>query len=195
MDDAALLQRVVAGDASAFRELVVRYHPTLVKVARYYVGSAATAEDVAQDTWIAVMKGAATFEGRSSFKTWLLRILVNRARKTGTREHRQIPTDPVDPRQAQRFDERGMWREAPAPFTDVIDGRLSSAPLLAAVRAAISELPEPQQAVVTLRDVEGLSTEEVADLLDLSVANVRVILHRGRSKVRDAVESTVRGGE
>ncbi len=194
MDDEVLVAKMVAGDADAFRQLVLRYHSTLVRVARYYVNSEATAEDVAQDTWIAVIKGAEKFEGRSSFKTWLLRILVNRARRTGTREHRQIPTNPVDPVQAQRFDEQGMWREPPQPFTEVVEGRLANAATLAAVRAAIAALPEPQQAVVTLRDVEGLSTEEVSELLELSVANVRVILHRGRAKVRDAVESSVRGG-
>ena len=94
MDDAELLESLLGGDESAFTELVRRYHPTLVKVARYYVANAASAEDVAQDTWIAVLKGVEKFEGRSSFKTWLLRICVNRARTTGVKEHRSIPVDP-----------------------------------------------------------------------------------------------------
>ena len=98
-----------------------RYHPTLVKVARYYVASAASAEDVAQDTWIAVIKGVEKFEGRSSFKTWLLRICVNRARTSGVKEHRSIPVDPNESGpsvSAHRFDQGGFWSDPPVPFTD-----------------------------------------------------------------------------
>ena len=183
MDDAELLESLLGGDESSFTELVRRYHATLVKVARYYVASAATAEDVAQDTWIAVLKGIEKFEGRSSLKTWLLRICVNRARTTGVKEHRSIPVDPNESGPsvaAHRFDQGGFWSEPPVPFTDSIDGRLDNAALLGAVRDAIFVLGEPQQSVVTLRDVEGLPTQEVAALLELSEANVRVILHRGR---------------
>ena len=196
MDDAELLHNLLGGDESSFTELVRRYHPTLVKVARYYVASAASAEDVAQDTWIAVLKGIEKFEGRSSFKTWLLRICVNRARTSGVKEHRSVPVDPNESGpsvSAHRFDEGGMWSEPPVPFTDAIDNRLDNAGLLGAVRDAIDSLGEPQQAVVTLRDVEGLSTQEVATLLGLSEANVRVILHRGRARVREIVEEVVKG--
>jgi RNA polymerase sigma-70 factor, ECF subfamily len=171
---------------------------TLVKVARYYVASAASAEDVAQDTWIAVLKGIEKFEGRSSFKTWLLRICVNRARTSGVKEHRTIPFDPNESGpsvSSQRFDQGGMWSDPPVPFTDAIDSRLDNSALLNAVRKAIDELGEPQQAVVTLRDVEGLSTQEVATLLGLSEANVRVILHRGRARVREIVEEAVKGSK
>jgi RNA polymerase sigma-70 factor (ECF subfamily) len=97
MDDAELLSRLLAGDEKAFRELVVRYNATLIRVALYYVNNQASAEDVAQDTWIAVLKGVDRFEGRSSFKTWLFHILVNRARSTGTKEHRSIPVDSLTP--------------------------------------------------------------------------------------------------
>jgi RNA polymerase sigma-70 factor (ECF subfamily) len=196
VDDAELLHNLLGGDESSFTELVRRYHPTLVKVARYYVASAASAEDVAQDTWIAVLKGIEKFEGRSSFKTWLLRICVNRARTSGVKEHRSVPVDPNESGpsvSAHRFDEGGLWSEPPVPFTDVIDNRLDNAGLLSAVRDAIDALGEPQQAVVTLRDVEGLSTQEVATLLGLSEANVRVILHRGRARVREIVEEVVKG--
>lgn len=196
MDDAELLRNLLGGDESSFTELVRRYHPTLVKVARYYVASAASAEDVAQDTWIAVLKGIEKFEGRSSFKTWLLRICVNRARTSGVKEHRSIPVDPSESGpsvSAHRFDAGGFWSDPPVPFTDAIDGRLDNAVLLRAVREAIDGLGEPQQSVVTLRDVEGLSTQEVAALLDLSEANVRVILHRGRARVRGIVEEAVKG--
>jgi RNA polymerase sigma-70 factor, ECF subfamily len=196
VDDAELLERLLGGDETAFAELVQRYHPTLVKVARYYVASAASAEDVAQDTWIAVLKGLEKFEGRSSFKTWLLRICANRARTTGVKEHRSIPVDPNESGptvSAHRFDQGGLWSDPPVPFTDTIDSRLDSTELLSAVRGAIDTLGEPQQAVVTLRDVEGLSTQEVATLLGLSEANVRVILHRGRARVRAIVEEAMKG--
>jgi RNA polymerase sigma-70 factor (ECF subfamily) len=198
VDDAALLESLLGGNESAFTELVRRYHPTLVKVARCYVRSAASAEDVAQDTWIAVLKGIEKFEGRSSFKTWLLRICVNRARTSGVKEHRSIPVDPNESGPtvaAHRFDQGGVWSEPPTPFTDTIDARLDNAALLSAVRGAIDSLGEPQQAVVTLRDVEGLSTQEVATLLGLSEANVRVILHRGRAHVREIVEEAMKGSK
>jgi RNA polymerase sigma-70 factor, ECF subfamily len=196
VDDAELLESLLGGNESSFTELVRRYHATLVKVARYYVASAASAEDVAQDTWIAVLRGIEKFEGRSSFKTWLLRICANRARTSGVKEHRSIPVDPNESGpsvSAHRFDQGGLWSEPPVPFTDAIDARLDNAALLDAVRDAIEALGEPQQAVVTLRDVEGLSTQEVATLLGLSEANVRVILHRGRARVREIVEQAVKG--
>jgi RNA polymerase sigma-70 factor (ECF subfamily) len=196
VDDAELLQDLLGGDESSFTELVRRHHSTLVKVARYYVASASSAEDVAQDTWIAVMRGIEKFEGRSSFKTWLLRICVNRARTTGVKEHRSIPVDPNESGpsvSAHRFDQGGFWSDPPVPFTDAIDSRLDDTALLSAVRHAIDALGEPQQSVVTLRDVEGLSTQEVAALLELSEANVRVILHRGRARVREIVEEVVKG--
>lgn len=197
MDDAELLTKLVDGDERAFTELVKRYHTTFVRVARYYVNSEASAEDVAQDTWIAVVRGAARFEGRSSVKTWLLRILVNRARTTGSREHRTIPVDPTnaDTVAPSRFDAAGVWREPPVPFTDAIDSAIVNEPTVRLVRDAIRRLPEPHQAVVTLRDVEGLSTSEVAQLLELSEANVRVILHRGRTRVRNEVENCLTRGE
>ncbi|HVB69873.1 MAG TPA: sigma-70 family RNA polymerase sigma factor [Acidimicrobiales bacterium] len=195
MDDAELLQRLRGGDEGAFTELVRRYHPALVRLARYYVASDASAEDVAQETWIAVMRGVDRFEGRSSFKTWLLHICANRARTIGVRESRTIPVavgDAGPTVMAQRFDQAGVWRDPPVPFTDGVDSRLDDGKLLATVRTAITDLGEPQQTVVTLRDVQGLSTEEVAQLTGLSEGNVRVVLHRGRAKVRDAVETAMR---
>ena len=198
VDDAELLESLLGGDESAFTELVRRYHVTLIKVARYYVASAQSAEDVAQDTWIAVLRGVEKFEGRSSFKTWLLRICVNRARTSGVKEHRSIPVDPNESGPsvaAHRFDNGGLWSDPPVPFTDAIDTRIDNTALLSAVRGAIDSLGEPQQAVVTLRDVEGLSTQEVATLLGLSEANVRVILHRGRARVREIVEEAMKGSK
>ena len=194
MDDEELLARFLGGDQSAFRAIVQRYHALVVRVARHYVNSDASAQDVAQDTWIAVLRGAERFEGRSTFKTWLLRITVNLARKTGTREHRVVNVDPVNPVSRTRFDSVGMWNEAPQPFTELVEGRLARADVVDAVHRAMRELPELQHAVVTLRDVEGLSTSEVAELLELSDANVRVLLHRGRARIRGVLEMTMNRG-
>jgi RNA polymerase sigma-70 factor (ECF subfamily) len=196
VNDAQLLEQMLDGDQAAFVQIVTRYQGTLLRVARIYVASDATAEDVAQETWIAVLKGAERFEGRSSFKTWLLRICANRARSMGLREHRSIPVDTageIATVPSSRFNEAGMWADPPVPFTELVEGRLDSEAVLASVRFAIAGLGEPASAVVTLRDVEGLSSREVADLLDLSEANVRVILHRGRARVRAALENTMRG--
>lgn len=196
VDDVALLGALRQGDERAFGELVARYQTSLVRVARYYVNSEASAEDVVQDTWLGVLRGLDRFEGRSSVKTWLFHILVNRARTTGLREHRTIAIDPQDGSSvaAQRFNEGGFWRDPPTPFTELIEDGLANERLLALVHGAIARLPEPHQAVVTLRDVEGLSNSEIAELLELSEANVRVIVHRGRVRVRAAVEVTLRGG-
>ena len=193
-DDDQLVERVCSGDQSAFTLLVSRYHPSLVRVARYYV-SAASAEDVAQETWIAVLRGVSNFEGRSSFKTWLFRILVNRAQTTGVREHRTIAVDPSESGDlaSSQFDSGGAWRVPPQPFSEVVENSMVNEPLVRLTRAAIARLPAAQQAVVTLRDVQGLSTTEVAALLTLSEANVRVILHRGRSRVRSDVEIRLQG--
>ena len=197
MDDEELLRRFVGGDRDAFRTLVERYQSVLLQIARYYVNSAATAEDVAQDTWIAVLRGAERFEGRSSFKTWLFRILVNRARTLGVKEHRVIPVDPqtsdvsVSP---SRFDQSGHWSDPPVPFTDAIEDGIVNEPVVRLVHEAIARLPEAARAVVTLRDVEGLSTAEVAELLGITEANVRVIVHRSRARIRTEVESKMQVG-
>jgi RNA polymerase sigma-70 factor (ECF subfamily) len=197
VDDTELLQRLLAGDEKAFVEIVTRYHESLVRVARYYVGSEASAEDVAQETWIAVLRGVDRFEGRSSFKTWLFRILVNRARTAGVKEHRVIAVDPqmsdisVSP---SRFDQGGQWSEPPVPFTDAIEDGIANEPLVRLVHESIARLPEAPRAVVTLRDVQGLSTTEVAELLGITEANVRVILHRSRARIRSEVEAKMQVG-
>ncbi len=192
-----LLSQLLKGEEHAFVELVARYHEPLVRVARYYVASDASAEDVAQDTWIAVLRGLERFEGRSTLKTWLFRICANRARSTGLKEHRVIPVD-VTATEASvspsRFNQGGMWIDPPAPFTDTVDDAIVNGPLVRLVHESISRLPATSRAVVTLRDVEGLSTAEVAELLELSEANVRVILHRCRAKIRSEVEATMREG-
>jgi RNA polymerase sigma-70 factor (ECF subfamily) len=195
VDDEVLLDKLLAGDEQAFQELVHRYHTSLVRVARYHVDSDAAAQDVAQDTWLAVLKGVHRFERRSSFKTWLFKILVNRARTAGNRERRRIPIDPTElvaTVDASRFDAGGAWAEPPVPFTELVERELDAAPVAEAVHAAIRTLPDAQQAVVTLRDVEGLSTYEVSALLGLTEGNVRVLLHRGRARIRAALEGLAR---
>jgi RNA polymerase sigma-70 factor (ECF subfamily) len=197
VDDADLLRRLLEGDERAFNELVTRYHKTLIRVARFYVNSDATAEDVAQDTWIAVLRGVERFEGRSSFKTWLFRILVNRARTTGVKEHRVVAIDPLAGERvvnSNRFNEGGMWSDPPIPFTESVDNGIVNAPIVQLVRESIARLPESARSVVTLRDVQGLSTAEVAELLEISEANVRVILHRCRARIRSEVEANMQVG-
>lgn len=197
VDDTELLEQLMKGDERAYVDLVTRYHEPLVRVARYYVANDASAEDVAQDTWIAVLRGIERFEGRSTLKTWLFRICVNRARTAGVKEHRTVPVDVMAAEASvspSRFNQGGMWADPPVPFTDTIDDALVNGPLVHLVHASIARLPATSRAVVTLRDVEGLSTAEVADLLELSEANVRVILHRCRAKIRSEVEANMREG-
>ncbi len=195
MDDRELVALVGDGDESAFRELVTRHHSAVLRVAGYFVPDRATAEDVAQDTWLAVLRGLDRFEGRSSFTTWLLRIAANRARSRGAGDSRVVPIDlsPSATVDASRFDAGGAWSEPPVPFTDLVEDRIDRRVAAAAVVEALAELPEPQRSVVTLRDVNGLSTAEVANLLDLSEANVRVIVHRGRARLRACLEELVEG--
>lgn len=192
-----MLGQLLNGDERAFVEFVSRYHQSLVRVARFYVSNDASAEDVVQDTWVAVLRGLERFEGRSTLKTWLFHICVNRARTTGSKEHRSIPVDVMAAEASvpsSRFNQHGMWADPPVPFTDTVDDALVNGPLLQLVRESIAELPATSRAVVTLRDVEGLSTAEVAGLLQLSEANVRVIVHRCRSKIRSEVEAKMREG-
>lgn len=165
----------------------------MVRLAQTFVPSRAVAEEVAQDTWLAVLQGIGNFEGRSSLKTWIFHILANRARTTGAREQRTTPVDPGDEASVdrRRFDENGTWSDPPADWSDEIIERLSSGPLFAQVQAAVAKLPEGQRAVVTLRDLDGLSSKEVCDVLGISEANQRVLLHRGRSKIRATFEEEV----
>ena len=196
VDDTELVIRLTHGDQQAFEALVRRYQASMIQVARYYVGSQATAEDVVQETWIAIFRGIGKFEGRSTFKTWLFRILANRARSAGVREHRSVPVDPQTAGStvaASRFDHGGMWTEPPVPFEEGVVNAQSDPALIDLVRSVIDGVDEPGKTVVTLRDVEGLSTREAADILGLSEANVRVILHRTRAKIREAIEEA-KGG-
>ena len=188
--DESLLARLRDGDESAFLALVTRYNGSLQRVARTYVSNDAVAEEVVQDTWMGVVRGVDRFEGRSSFKTWLFRILVNRARTSGVREHRHDTFDPTGPAVApERFDAKGAWAEPVVAWESDVDDRLVASSWGPSLRAALDELPERQRDVVLLRDVEGLSSGDVCDVLGVSEGNQRVLLHRGRSRLRAALES------
>jgi RNA polymerase sigma-70 factor, ECF subfamily len=180
-DDAALVDRLRAGDEAAFAELVQRYQPRLLRVAESTVGSRAVAQEVTQDAWLAVVRGVDRFEGRSSFKTWLFRILLNRARSAAHREQR---AGRPDDRVGERFDASGAWAEPPEPWSERAEDRVVAEHLAARVQTLLPQLPDAQRQVVVLRDVEGLPPAEVADLLGISDGNQRVLLHRGRARLR-----------
>jgi RNA polymerase sigma-70 factor (ECF subfamily) len=185
--DRDLLERLARGDESAFAELVRAYHPSLVRLAGTFVGRRDLAEDVAQETWVAALRGLDRFEGRSSLRTWLFQICANRARSIGSREDRVVPLDPVAlAERSDAFAADGSWAEPPQPWP-----ALDEAELVTAIRRAIEELPPSQRQVVTLRDVEGLAATDVCDVLGLTEANQRVLLHRGRFRVRQILAEAV----
>jgi len=189
--DAELVGRLRKGDQAAFAELVDRYHSSLTRFARSFTARPELAEDIAQETWLGLLRGIDRFEGRASLRTWLFQICANRARTLAAREGRLVPVDPTDPDgptvDPARFNPDGGWTQAPAAWDFAAD----DAELVERVRAAIVRLPEAQQQVVTLRDVEGLSAAEVCRILDLTEGNQRVLLHRGRARVRAILEREV----
>lgn len=190
--DGPLLAELRTGREQAFAELLARHQPSLLRLARYYVRDAAVAEEVVQDTWLAVLRGLDGFAGRSSFRTWLFSILVNRARSTGVRERRSVAIgDSVPAVDAGRFDAAGAWRSPPAPWVEDVEERVFAGSLAAPLEAGLAALPARQREVVLLRDVAGLSTSEVSKVLGISDANGRVLLHRGRSRLRQALEDAI----
>ena len=197
-DDAALVERLRAGDEQAFDELVTRLHPAMLRFAASMSGSDA-AEELVQDTWTAVLDSLGKFEGRSSLRTWMFRILSNRAKTWLVRAKRSVPM-PWPPESdepavdASRFSPLGNWVSPPQPWVlhtpeDIVLHMEAGA----ALRRELDTLPAAQRAVVTLRDVEGFTSEEVCDILEISEANQRVLLHRGRSKLRTAMERYLTG--
>jgi RNA polymerase sigma-70 factor, ECF subfamily len=195
-----LLRRLRAGDEQAFESLVDAYHGTMISVARTYVRTRAVAEEVAQEAWLGVLKGIDDFEGRSSLKTWIMRILVNTAITRGGREARSVPFSALVPEgesepavDAGRFRPPGEafadhWRAYPgdwgAPPLEGLLGRET----LEVVTREIERLPASQRLVITMRDIAGYSAVEVSEVLELSPGNQRVLLHRARSRVRAALE-------
>jgi RNA polymerase sigma-70 factor, ECF subfamily len=187
--DGELLTRLRSGDERAFVGLVRRYQEPMLRLATSFVPSQAVAEEVVQDTWLALLRGLDAFEGRSSLKTWLFRVLVNRARTTGTREHRSVPVPNPEPAvDPARFDDSGGWADPPEKWIEAAEGRVEAGKLADRVRQLLDELPARQREVVVLRDVEEMSSEEVCSVLDISEGNQRVLLHRGRSRLRQLFE-------
>jgi RNA polymerase sigma-70 factor (ECF subfamily) len=193
-----------SGDERAFRELFARHYPGMKRVARGYVSSDAVAEEVVQETWLAVVTGIGSFEGRSALTTWIFSILINQARTHCARERRAMPfssmapRDPdqtaVDPDRFQQDDEAwpGHWATPPRPW-EKPERRLMSLEARERLKHALDQLPERQRLVVGLRDVDGLSADEVCDRLHLSQENQRVLLHRGRSRLRAGLEEYLGG--
>ena len=180
-EDADLIDRLRAGDESAFVDLLSRYQARLLRLAQATVGSRAVAEEVTQDTWLAVMRGIERFEGRSSFKTWLFRVLLNRAHSAASRERRAgRPEQDV----VERFDAAGHWAAPPVPWSDQVDDRLVASELAARVQSLLPQLPDAQREVLILRDIEHVEADQVAAMLGISDGNQRVLLHRGRTRLR-----------
>jgi RNA polymerase sigma-70 factor (ECF subfamily) len=195
MDEHELVAALRAGDESAFRELIAMYNAMLVRVARAYVPTQTAAEEVAADTWLAVLEGIDRFQERSSLKTWIFRILTNKAKTRGMRERRSLPfsaleseESSVDPDRFHGPEHRwpGHWAAPPQGFPEE---RLLAAETREVIEQAIERLPPAQRAVISLRDIEGWDADEVCNALTLSETNQRVLLHRARSAVRAALES------
>ena len=197
--DAAILERLLAGDEAAFSELVAMYHGSLIRLALTFVGDRAAAEDVVQETWLGVIKGLPSFERRSSLKTWIFRILVNRARTRGARDGRFVnfsalggadegPSDLAD-----RFSAEGRWIQPPSKWHEANpEDLLLRHEVVECMEEAIASLPPNQRSVVTLRDVEGAGAVDVCNILEITETNQRVLLHRARTKVRAMVEKSLK---
>lgn len=194
--DLALLDALQTGDDAAFNELVRRFHRPLIRFATAYVRSPELAEDVVQETWLAVLRGLAAFEGRSSFRTWVFQICANRARSVAVRERRTLPRDPTAlsdelAETETSFHADGSWRSPPSVWQASTEELRRDAALVARIKLAIDELPEGQRQVMTLRDVVGLSSAEVCAVLAINDVNQRVLLHRGRTRVRRVLAEQV----
>ncbi len=204
--DGEIVTRVLGGDRAAFTELVRRYHGPLLRLALALVRDRGLAEEIVQDVWLGALDGLSGFEGRASFKTWLFRILTNRARTRGAREARSVPFSAlsveggessgeqgVDP---ARFDARGMWQDPPHAWSArTPEEVLRREEALKVMESVVAHLPEGQRAVLTLRDLEEVGPEETCSLLGITMTNQRVLLHRARTRVREALERHLRGAE
>jgi RNA polymerase sigma-70 factor (ECF subfamily) len=202
--DADLVDRLRAGDEAAFAAVVDDWSPGMLRVARTFVSTTASAEDVVQDTWVAVVRGLAAFEGRSSLRTWTYRILVNVARTRATRERRTTPLSSLLPlddegptvgpdrfRPADAAEWPGWWHrdDQVRPWPPTPEAGAMAAEMRRVLAAALADLPDRQRVVVTLRDVEGFGSHEVCLMLGLTLANQRVLLHRARAKLRAALDA------
>ena len=203
-DDRHVVAALRRGDEKVFMDLVQRYRASMLWVAQRYVRDRAIAEDVVQETWLAVIQGIDRFEGRSSLRTWIYRILVNRAQTRAQREGRSLPfsalgdgdedAPAVDPSRFQSSGRgAGQWSAPPQSWAALPEDRVESRETVDCIRMAIEALPDRQRTVIALRDIDGWTAMEVREALDISDANQRVLLHRARSKVRMACERMLEG--
>ena len=204
LSDEAIVAALRAGDERAFGELFQRHCPAMKRVARSYVQCDAVAEEIVQETWLAIITGIDRFEGRCAFGTWMFSILINQAKTHNARESRSRPFCSISPSgtdetavDADRFQKDddawpGHWATPPRPWQKP-DRRVLSLEARAHLKDALTQLPDRQRLVVALRDVDGLSSAEVCGLLGLSRENERVLLHRGRSRLRAALEGYIDG--
>jgi RNA polymerase sigma-70 factor, ECF subfamily len=204
--DGRLVAGLRAGDESVFAELIDAYGEAMLRIATGVLSSSAVAEEVVQETWLAVFTGVHRFEGRSSLRTWIFRILMNTANTQRTRDARTLPfsdlgpelsdDEPaVDPERFLPADHHrwpGQWSSPPQPWQSDPESRVLAAETLQVVRGVLDTLPMGQRTVVTLRDVQGWTSEEVSEVLGLSRGNQRVLLHRARSRLRAALEEWMR---
>jgi RNA polymerase sigma-70 factor, ECF subfamily len=199
VDESTLIAALRDGDEAVFAQLVDKHTPSMLRVARGYVPNREIAEEVVQETWIALLKGIDKFEGRSSLRTWLFTVMINIAKARGVRERRDADAaiaaysgGTVDPARFRGSDDPypGHWLpdETPSPFPDTPEGSVLGNELVAIARRELDKLPERQRIVVTMRDMLGFDSSEVCELLDISMANQRVLLHRGRAAVRQVLE-------
>ncbi|NUR07450.1 MAG: sigma-70 family RNA polymerase sigma factor [Nocardioidaceae bacterium] len=196
--DRALVASLRAGDEQAFADLVDGWSGSMLRLARHHVATEAAAEEVVQDTWLAVLTGLDRFRGQASFRTWVYRILVNQAKTRGVRDRRTVPFaslaggdedgPTVDPSRFQGPEgpHPGGWRQFPQEWPEDV---VLTQEVHEVVHRALDTLPPRQRVVVALRDLEGFEADEVSDLLEISAGNQRVLLHRGRSVVRAHLES------
>lgn len=195
-DERVLIEQLLSGNEAAFSQLVATLHGSLLRLALTFVADRGAAEEVVQETWLGVVKGLRSFEGRSSLKTWIFRILVNRAQTRGARDGRMVnfsalaSPDGEPSEVADRFTSHGRWLNPPAAWQEQNpEDVLLNREAMESLHGAIADLPPTQRAVITLRDVEGVASPEVCNVLGISETNQRVLLHRARTKVRAALEA------
>jgi RNA polymerase sigma-70 factor (ECF subfamily) len=191
-DDKSLVRNIRAGDEARFAEVVARYEQSMIGVARAYVRDQALAEEVVQETWLAVIKGIRGFKHRSSFKTWLFSILVNQAKKRAAREIRKWPGNLLYGHAAEAstdcFDTSGEWRSEPLSWDLTPEAELLSNEAVEQIKTVIESLPLQQRIVITLRDLEGWASDEVCALMQITSTNQRVLLHLARTKAQQKLE-------
>jgi RNA polymerase sigma-70 factor (ECF subfamily) len=212
IDDPSLLERLHNGDEEAFVLLVRRYHTPMLHLVMIYIPNRFLAEEVVQEAWLGVLQSLKNFEGRSSLKTWIFRILTNRMKTRLQRENRSVPFSSLSngeddfsemegdpdwflPPGSAMVPGRGLWISLPSNWNDIPEERLLSQETQACISSAINTLPPRQQQIILLRDIAGWSAQEVCDILTMSEGNQRVLLHRARSHVRHALEHYFSGGK